>query len=276
MVNNNDDNSNKGAVELYSYHCPNLLPGKYTVSIKHDITPPNSNWGKPEKWKSDRTFSVVGPRFSIPASDINSIYPIQGQRDEPRVLPHIMFNSPHLPWERPIDRWIDGNTNRTPRLALMPFTKDELHNSLIDPEISDLPALTSSLAYESTLSFLADKHAHTLFPDLMSEDSFSEEEKKHPVSFISLIPDKFLQLFDSQGEAGQAQHNLSLGRFRYFAHARTLNVQGTTLHPIAESARQQSFGLVTSHRCAPLNINKDETVYVHLVFLDGLQNIYAS
>ena len=196
MVNNNDNSSNRGAVELYSYHCPNLILGKYTVSIKHDITPPNSNWGKIEKWKSNRTFSAVGPCFSIPASDVNSIYPIQGQRQEPRVLPDIVFSSPHLPWERPIDRWIDGDTDRTPWLALMPFKKDELHNSLIGPGTSGLPALTSSLAYESTLSFLADKHAHTLFPNLMSEDSFSEEEKKHPVLFISLTPDKFLQLFD--------------------------------------------------------------------------------
>ena len=79
----------------------------------------------------------------------------------------------------------------------MSFTKDELHNSLIDPETSGLPALTPSLAYESILSFLADEHAHTLFPNLMSEDSFSEEEKKHPVLFISLILEKFLQLFKS-------------------------------------------------------------------------------
>ena len=158
----------------------------------------------------------------------------------------------------------------------MLFTKDELHNSLIDPETSGLPALTPSLAYESTLSFLADVHAHTLFPNLMSEDSFLEEERKHPVSFISLIPEKFLQVFKSQGEAGQAQRNLSLERFKYFTLARTLNVQGTTLHSMAQSARPQSFGVVTSHRCAPLKIDKDEMVYVHLVSLDGLQNIYAS
>ena len=45
---------------------------------------------------------------------------------------------------------------------------------------------------------------------------------------------------------------------------------------MAQSARPQSFGVVTSHRCAPLKIDKDEIVYVHLVSLDGLQNIYAS
>ena len=97
MVNNNDSSSNRAAVDFYSYHCPNLIPGKYTVSLKHDITPPDSEEGQTEKRKSDRTFSVVGPHFSIPASDINSIYPIQGQREEPRVLPHIVFNSLHLP-----------------------------------------------------------------------------------------------------------------------------------------------------------------------------------
>jgi hypothetical protein len=91
MVNNNDDDSNEGTVELYSYHCPNLIPGKYTVSIDHDITPPNSNWGNTEKWKSNRTFSVVGPRFSIPASDINSVYPIQGQREGPSSVKACKF-----------------------------------------------------------------------------------------------------------------------------------------------------------------------------------------
>ena len=55
-------------------------------------------------------FSVAAPQFSIDSKLINTFYPPSGHQDEGRILPHIVFSDPHVPWlRRP------GNTS--PRFA---------------------------------------------------------------------------------------------------------------------------------------------------------------
>ena len=72
---------------------------------------------------------------------INTYYPPTGHQDEARILPHIVFNDPHVPWFReagrspwlqgPVDNgtsqsdqhWTEDGHNFTPWLALMVFEK---------------------------------------------------------------------------------------------------------------------------------------------------------
>ena len=47
-----------------------------------------------------QSFNVVAPQFSLEPKLINSYYPPSGHQDEGRILPHIVFNDPHVPWLR--------------------------------------------------------------------------------------------------------------------------------------------------------------------------------
>lgn len=43
-------------------------------------------------------FQVQAPQFSIDPKLVNTFYPPAGHQDEGRILPHIVFNDPHVPW----------------------------------------------------------------------------------------------------------------------------------------------------------------------------------
>jgi hypothetical protein len=49
---------------------------------------------------STQKFNVNAPRFSLPPGVVHQTYPPQGLGDHYNVLPHIIFEDPHLPWER--------------------------------------------------------------------------------------------------------------------------------------------------------------------------------
>lgn len=87
-----------------------------------------------------QTFQVQAPQFSIDPKNINTFYPPSGHQDEGRILPHIVFNDPHVPWLReagiaynfcndPIDpdptRGSVGR-NLVPWMALVVFDPEEL------------------------------------------------------------------------------------------------------------------------------------------------------
>lgn len=258
-------------MELHSYHSPALEAGKYEIIVKQNISAPGTT--NPVPWHSQKPFFVVGPRFSIPAADVNSTYPPEDGSEEPRVLPHVVFNNAHLLWERSIHPTNKSDINRTPWMALLTFTEDELSKFLPDSGMSVPPKLTSTLAFEGRLSFLLEERTGILCPNLKAKEEFPDQVKNQVVSFISLEQDKFMQLFGNQEDSKNSQATLSLDRFKYFAHVRTLDVQGTTLHPAASSPVSKSFGLLTSHRCGPLNVVKPTTVFVHLLSLDGVQKV---
>jgi hypothetical protein len=65
-------------------------------------------------------FEVIAPQFSIDPKDIHSVYPPEGQADQPMVLPHIVLNDPHLPWERPM-AGVRDDAQLMPWLAVIPF-----------------------------------------------------------------------------------------------------------------------------------------------------------
>ncbi|KAF2403811.1 hypothetical protein EJ06DRAFT_554044 [Trichodelitschia bisporula] len=50
--------------------------------------------------KSLQKFNVNAPRFSLPPGIVHHTYPPQGLGDHNNVLPHMVFEDPHLPWEQ--------------------------------------------------------------------------------------------------------------------------------------------------------------------------------
>jgi hypothetical protein len=118
-----------GYMQLYSFYKPGLEAGDYSIDATqvidvHDpthnpvmtVTNYFTNTPDPSAASAVRTgtfpgvpaglskgvqnFEVVAPQFSLPDGVVHSYYPPDGHQDEGRVLPHLVFNDPHLPWER--------------------------------------------------------------------------------------------------------------------------------------------------------------------------------
>ena len=97
-------------MRLYSYYKPGLVAGEYSITAEQHIRSP-SQWGVQELVVKNvaigsgtgasvpQRFEVMVPHFTLDPAIINSYYPPDGHQDEGRILPHIVFNDPHYPWE---------------------------------------------------------------------------------------------------------------------------------------------------------------------------------
>lgn len=125
-----------GHMRLYRFYKPSLEPGLYGIEAKQTVktsiagqpdssltvfnyeTSQATNLGSdpdnPNAPTLLQQFNVIAPQFSIDPKLVNSVYPPPGHADEGRVLPHIVFNDPHLPWERDIQVNSDVQINLPP------------------------------------------------------------------------------------------------------------------------------------------------------------------
>jgi hypothetical protein len=106
---------------------------------------------------------VVAPQFTLDPKFINTYYPPNGHQDEGRILPHIVFNDPHVPWFReagtadwmsePIDKdppdSTDQNAGRNfvPWLAVLVFLPDELR---VDADAAKSLKLSGMKSYDAS------------------------------------------------------------------------------------------------------------------------------
>lgn len=111
-------------LELFSYYKPGLLAGNYKIETEQNITVTEGPYKKeklrvynrkkttielkdepvaPAQELIPQTFEVIAPQFTLNPKLINTFYPPQGHQDEGRVLPHLVLNDPHFPWERKVD-----------------------------------------------------------------------------------------------------------------------------------------------------------------------------
>ncbi|KAF2737783.1 hypothetical protein EJ04DRAFT_574290 [Polyplosphaeria fusca] len=129
-----------GDMQLHSFYKPSLEAGTYTIKASQDVGITYNPDPKTKKSTTTtellplglkgettaiQTFEVIAPRFAIDPKDIHSTYPPQGHADQPSVLPHIVFNDPHLPWERGApgitDKFSNPDQDSIPWLAVFPF-----------------------------------------------------------------------------------------------------------------------------------------------------------
>ncbi|KAK1751339.1 hypothetical protein QBC47DRAFT_351441 [Echria macrotheca] len=127
------------SMQLYSYYEPSMQGGVYEIEVKQTVAHPTDTHQAPLNLASTQKFNVNAPRFTLPPGIVHSTYPPQGLGDHNNVLPHIVFNDPHLPWEQqgsPKQEDIDGEEenkpdgkkakNKIPWVALLSFVEDEL------------------------------------------------------------------------------------------------------------------------------------------------------
>lgn len=119
----------KGAMFLFDYITPPLRPDSYKIVANTTVRAPGVN----ETFSQSRFFDVVGPRFSLSATDLGGVFPPRNARGPfEGTLPHIAIKRRTLPWERQIDNDFRGPETSglpadypVPWLALLLFQEGE-------------------------------------------------------------------------------------------------------------------------------------------------------
>ncbi|KAG4414042.1 hypothetical protein IFR04_012818 [Cadophora malorum] len=116
----------KGFMQLFSYYKPSLTAGNYCIIAEQFISSRKGQQNEQSLRICNRKgtaslskdlpsekqiFEVMAPQFSLDPKLVNSFYPPEGHQDEGRILPHIVINDPHFPWERDADSEFGGGND---------------------------------------------------------------------------------------------------------------------------------------------------------------------
>lgn len=293
----------QGEQKLYSFYAPSLEAGDYTIDTTQKINVPS---GDPEKIvKGSQTFTVVAPRFTLPAGSIHSMYPAPGRAEPAKTLPHVVLNDPHLPWERDAlgDRGDDekeydekGNyvkQNQVPWLAVLVFTQEELRldkkhlkrDSGIFPKTVAIPPLGPEAPPPDPKAPPPDiPQNKTLAINMTIKDLLAVNKTTTPIRDLPRIGDElscttdviFLQKelfnclvteYDEEGKPVNGQGHADVSRYKYLAHARKVSTIGMV---IDNPNHEAFFSVVISHRVGPLDLKQPTPVVVHLVSIEGV------
>jgi hypothetical protein len=91
----------QGAMYMFDYATPPLQPDSYKLAVQTDVRFD----GHSHPLDDARYFEIVGPRFSLPASDVAGVFPprnAQGPFED--ALAQIVIKRRTLPWERTLDK----------------------------------------------------------------------------------------------------------------------------------------------------------------------------
>lgn len=269
-----------GEQQLFSFYKPGLEAGLHKVAVTQDI---DAN-GQPMKLESPQQFNVIAPRFTLPAGSVHSTYPPPGRADHVETLPHIVLMDPHLPWERTASKQSplpeDHKRNKVPWLAVVVFTQEELQlgaplldqNTGIFRETQDMkwPVVQdTTLAVNMTIGNIW-KTKNTTTP--IAGDKDDQELVKAQTDVIFLKSELFTSLVTTYNDDGEPVKNQTVpdvSRYKYLSHVRNVNTTG-----MAEACLTDGlFSIVVSHRVGPLAITQPTPVVVHLISIEGVENM---
>ncbi|KAF5964503.1 hypothetical protein FCOIX_13391 [Fusarium coicis] len=258
-----------GQAQLHSYWAPGLEAGKeHEIIITQDIKARSGD--KTLRLQAKQDFSVDAPRFVLPEGSVYSTYPPQGYPDDRRILPHIVLSDPHLPWERigspSADQKVDKR-NKVPWLALFTFTHDELllqPGALGETQFKQTPTQSIRMTVGDVVKIgnVATPIEKEPGPDV--QDIVTE--------FIFVKPDlikSFFSTFDKDNKR-QVPEKPNVNQYKYLSHVRKINTRGMAI------AGHEDFGIfsvVISNRCGPLNNPTAANVSVHLVSIEGIEEM---
>ncbi|KAK5653834.1 hypothetical protein OQA88_7994 [Cercophora sp. LCS_1] len=259
-------------IRLHSHQSPSLHAGSYSISVFQDVGPRGASpFGPPivNEGPGKKLFTVDAPRFSIPSDDVFDVYPPPGSVENNRVLPHVLFKEPSLPWERLVKEGLPQprpDEGAIPWMALLAFEHDELlapppslKHAKQDPVSQKVSAnLQDLLASESTLCPLQGSVDASTAAVTSADFVFVS-----PSLFTALIYDTYDK---NSGKLATppaaAPSKADLARYKLLAHIR----QNTGDSDGQEAGRHSC---VISHRTGPHSPRSNTTVLVHLVSLEG-------
>ncbi|KAI4185102.1 MAG: hypothetical protein LQ346_005979, partial [Caloplaca aetnensis] len=281
-------------MKLYNHHTPVLPEGTYGIEAKQIIEAANEelhvyNYDSvnsvPPPAGQDfpvalQKFTVVAPRFQIDPKTINSYYPPDGFVEEGRILPHIVFNDPYLPWERPLfqPRFFAAASvihpfarlkTRPPWIALVVFDLEELKLSEADGAALRIPAfnaneLPSTGAYMMTVAdYLTQVTSRVSLKGGLPPGSTvwtNLQASSDPVNVIFPKKNLVQTIFPHE----------KLLETMFMAHVRQVS---TTDIPDAAGDDSRLYSICTSHRSGPTigpGPTKPTTQIVHLVSVENM------
>lgn len=259
-----------GQERLYSYYLPSLTAGPHTISTTQIVTVGSSKLNL----TGTQTFTVVAPRYTLPDGSFHSVYPPDGHADNVEILPHVVLNDPHLPWERHMPAEDDKDHNRVPWIAVLVFTQEELR--VTDQTIFDKTSLpkpvqqSTTLAVNMSLSDLAATKCTT--PVLNSSREPRDGDDPSTVADFIFVPNTLFNNLVTNYEKPEGQQNCSASRYKWLAHLRDINNTGMANSGMDEE-EVGSFGIVMSHRTGPLSITQPTQVTVHVVSIENIEDL---
>ena len=109
-----------GFVKFQNRHQPTLPDGDYEIKVKQVVG--IEKHSAIDAFTASRHFTVTGERFALNPTDIESVFPPNGNLgDHNNVLPHVTLSRSTLPWERTAN----AEQSEIPWLALLVFDEDE-------------------------------------------------------------------------------------------------------------------------------------------------------
>jgi hypothetical protein len=258
-----------------------------------------------------QSFNVVAPQFAIDPKLINSYYPPDGHQDEARVLPHMVFNDPHLPWERDAGFTIHGerdpdldanrqpvkdvngdviNRSMVPWLAVLVFDPSELKLEASDCKTLNIPGWNNSDA--DAIKLMTGKmNPNGTFPMTIKdylgldkssrinyEANYGDLKTNQQWQELTESPDPMTAIFPKKGIffglfANTKTEGHNVESFKYMSHVREINTIG---FPDAGVEANGLFSIIVSHRTGNYNITQPTTQICHLVSLENIDSTWGS
>ncbi|GKZ23917.1 hypothetical protein AbraIFM66951_009147 [Aspergillus brasiliensis] len=276
-----------GEERLYAFLQPGLRGGKYTIDVQQKISV-DDNSGKPVKKTLPGTqqFYVDFPEFQLPDGEVHSVYPPEGHEERAECLPHVVLNTPTMPWEWEASNIHDTtdfkeNRNRVPWLAVLVFTKEELQLAPSDLKgdqslFKGIPGFEDGAKQGPTFAI------HMKVDDVKKIKSTQTPMTTPPLDqevstdMILLQKDLFRSLFEQNGPDGEpvGSSNPNVRPYRFLAHRRDINADGMAVaSTLADDHDQASFSVVFSHRTGPVDMKVPTACIAHLVSIRGVESM---
>jgi len=85
-------------IAFVQYGLPPLKSGNFTINVTQKIAVSGT---EVDSFHASQAFYVAGERYGLAATDIDSVFPPQGNQGEfSNNLAHVVFTKPTLPWQR--------------------------------------------------------------------------------------------------------------------------------------------------------------------------------
>ena len=118
--------TNPGSVKFLQFDQPTLADGDYTITVAQSVQIPEQDIAP---FIAARYFTVAGERFELKPTDVDAVFPPDGNLGEhSNVLPHVILSRSTLPWERTAEKYAEGEQKKVtgvPWLALLLFDEDQ-------------------------------------------------------------------------------------------------------------------------------------------------------
>jgi hypothetical protein len=279
-----------GHVVLYDYYKPTLFPGIYEIDARQEIetsdgqqhisvynynsfttVPSIPDQPPPSPSIEKQKFNVLASQFQIDPKAVNSVYPPSGAADEGRILPHIVFNDPHLPWESPpFPRAAEPAFRQKvwpPWFALVVFDPKELKFDLAAQLNLGIPSEAKYSPYTGAYTMSVSDYLHGVQAKPNYEKGYEFDFSK--LKEISTSPHPVDVIFPTKGVVSDIFKDPA--KFRYMCHVRQLDNHGL---PDTATENNGLYSICVSHRSGPImamDVNNPPAPRPQVVHLVSIQ-----